>query len=145
MPLSAAERLSRKTQKTKGCWIWTGARLPKGYGTISFREDGKTVTRYAHRIAYELAVGKIPDGMEIDHLCDNPSCVRPDHLACVTGYENNKRSNSISAVAMRRTTCARGHEYTAENTQIRKLKSGALARRCRACDRIDHQERRADG
>ena len=70
-----------------GCWVWIGARDPNGYGYF-----GSTAgTRLAHRIAYEWLVGKIPDGLVLDHLCCNPPCVNPDHLEPVNRYVNGRR------------------------------------------------------
>lgn len=64
-----------------GCWLWTGAADAKGYG----RMHGN---RKAHRVSYELHVGKIPDGMCVLHKCDVPACVRPDHLFLGTQLDN---------------------------------------------------------
>ncbi len=67
-----------------GCWEWTGGRNDKGYGTV--RWDDKN--RLAHRIAYTLAIGPIPDGLGVCHTCDNPPCCRPDHLFPGTQLDN---------------------------------------------------------
>ena len=65
------------------CWIWVGTRFRNGYGRTG---DG----RGAHRVAYELTVGKIPDGAVAMHKCDNPPCVRPDHLQLGTALLNSE-------------------------------------------------------
>lgn len=109
------------------CWPWTWAINGKGYGSI--RRDGKT--RGAHRIAYELSVGPIPDGMDLDHVChsNDPSCAggdacphrrccNPAHLEPVTPFVNWQRGQSPHAKDARKTHCAQGHEFTPENTRV---------------------------
>lgn len=71
----------------EACWQWQGCTNGTGYGQISL--DAKM--RYAHRLAYELMVGPIPEGLVIDHLCRNKGCVNPDHLEAVTTEVNNAR------------------------------------------------------
>jgi len=74
-----------------GCLLWTGSRHPDGYGRIMI---GKKLHR-VHRVMYEMFVGPIPDGMELDHVkalgCDNKHCASPAHLEPVTGAENKRR------------------------------------------------------
>jgi hypothetical protein len=69
------------------CWIWTGSVNERGYGRLSI--DGKP--RRVHRIAYELMVGEIPEGLELDHLCNRRACVNPWHLEPVTHAVNIAR------------------------------------------------------
>ena len=72
-----------------GCWVWSGGKT-KGYGVI--RERGrKGRLRLAHVVMYEMVVGPVPDGWEVDHLCRVRACVRPSHLEAVTGMVNRQR------------------------------------------------------
>ena len=67
------------------CWNWVGHKNEKGYGMISY--DGKTSSK-AHRVMWEREYGKIPDGLHVLHICDNPSCVNPNHLRLGTHQDN---------------------------------------------------------
>ncbi len=73
-----------------GCWLWLGKRDYKGYGIINVwcPHRKKTVTKKAHRVAYEALVGPIPANYEIDHQCCIRHCIRPQCLKPVTGLEN---------------------------------------------------------
>src|SRR5690348_1907218 len=93
------------------CWTWQATQT-NGYG--QFKIDGKQ--RYAHRVSYELTVGPIPDGLQIDHLCRNRACVNPAHMEPVTPRVNTLRGIGGAAARAARTHCPRGHAYTAENT-----------------------------
>jgi hypothetical protein len=79
------ERFWAKVAKSDGCWLWTGARWGNGYGTFAPDRYHPTC---AHRYAYELTYGPIPDGHVVMHSCDNPQCVRPDHLSIGTQKDN---------------------------------------------------------
>jgi hypothetical protein len=76
-------------EKTEDCWLWVGAIGSSGYGRL--KVAGRDVG--AHRFAFELLVGPIPEGLTIDHLCRNRPCVKPDHLEPVTLAENTRRAN----------------------------------------------------
>lgn len=90
-PRPIAERLASKILKTDaGCWIWIGSLNNRGYGQVKKSAPGRGCM-LAHRAMYELYVGTIPQGLELDHLCRNRSCVRPDHLQPVLHQENMRR------------------------------------------------------
>jgi len=76
------ERFEEKVERIteSGCWLWTGSLNNKGYGTLN--------GGYAHRKSYEMHNGPIPDGLNILHYCDTPSCVRPSHLWAGTQLQN---------------------------------------------------------
>ncbi len=71
-----------------GCWTYIGQRNKGGYGRVRSGR-GQVV---AHRVTYEHFVGEVPEGLELDHLCRNPSCCNPDHLEAITHSENMKRA-----------------------------------------------------
>lgn len=84
---------SRVERTDTGCWFWTGSYGVGGYGQLSVRKERgqKTpTTLIAHRMAWELLVGPIPDGMEVDHRCRNRCCVRPAHLRLLTPASNKQ-------------------------------------------------------
>ena len=95
-----------------GCWLWTASIHPEGYGRFW---DGKVAK--AHRVAHELFIGPIPDGLGIDHLCRVRHCVNPEHLEPVTWGENSRRGDCGKHMADR-THCPREHEYNATNTRV---------------------------
>lgn len=91
-----------------------------------------------HRVAYELRVGPIPEGMQIDHLCRVRRCVNPAHLEPVSQTENIRRGDSFAGREARQTHCIYGHPFSFENTLLTKSE-----RRCRACQRRRNKLRKA--
>ena len=87
------DRLDLYTDKTGECWLWTGSLNRIGYGKIMV--GGKIVG--AHRIAYEMAFGTIPSGLQIDHTCHTRACVNPDHLRPVTNKQNAENRTGAQA------------------------------------------------
>jgi hypothetical protein len=97
------------------CWPWIGRCLTRdGYAT--FHLIGRKNTT-AHRVVYELLVGPIPEGLDIDHLCRNRQCMNPAHMEPVTRRVNTLRGETMPAKHAAVTHCPYGHEYTPENTR----------------------------
>lgn len=112
------------------CWLWYGSTNKDGYGRSGKQRQGKPYL--AHRWVYEELVGPIPEGLTLDHLCRNPTCVNPQHLEPVPIAENCRRGARAT-----QTHCKYGHEFTEENTYRR-----AHGRReCRVCIR-EREKRR---
>lgn len=124
-----------KVRKTEACWIWTGAMRDGGYGHFSgMRFIG---TNRAHRVAWILAHGPIPDGLVLDHLCRNRACVNPGHMEPVSHAENVRRGIAGQNMASK-THCPSGHPYLGDN-----LKTYSGQRFCVACCRRSRRDYRA--
>lgn len=114
------------------CWEWTGARTSGGYGNLR-RPHG--TFDYSHRVAYELTIGPIPEGLQIDHLCRNRICCNPRHLEPVPQRINVVRGMSPYGV---RTTCKHGHDIT-DPQNVYTAPRGD--NRCRTCASIQESKR----
>lgn len=121
------ERFWSKVKKTESCWIWCGGKIKDGYGHFHLnRKQHK-----AHRISWQIINGEIPPGIWACHHCDNPSCVRPDHLFLGTTSDNQIDSAKKGRHAeVKKTHCPYGHPYSADNTVV-----GRLGRCCKQCHR----------
>lgn len=123
---------------TSGCRRWQGAHNERGWG--KYHGTG------AHRMAYRLFIGDIPDGMTIDHVkdrgCEYRDCMTVEHMEPVTVKENVLRGDGPTARHARKTHCDHGHEFTPENTYA-YLKDGNPARGCRECRRQSDRRRRS--
>lgn len=131
------ERLFPRIDATGPCWLWTGAKAVNGYGVIGRGPRNATGTRLVHRIVWELLVGEIPDGYDLDHLCRVRACCNPDHLEPVTRAENVARGGRRAGVN-RGTACVNGHPFTPENT-----KRNHRQRLCRTCANERNRQYRA--
>ena len=140
------ERFWEKVEKTEYCWIWIARKNHHGYGEFTF--NGKVWK--SHRLSYFLSNGDFDKSLYVCHTCDNPSCVRPDHL-----FLASQKSNMIDMVDKKRhgnqkgvqsydewlsirpnksikDLCSAGHEFSYNNTRIKKRGTG-YARLCRTC------------
>lgn len=130
------QRLSCKIKidEITKCWNWQSAKDKDGYGRFWLKDK----TMPAHRASYELFIGEITEGLQIDHLCKNTSCVNPEHLELVTLKENVLRGIGISAQNARKTHCNQGHEFNPKNTYVNNKGN----RSCRECHRLLEKMRR---
>lgn len=125
MDSAQLHRFMAKFHREGECWVWHAFKTRDGYGR--FRTG--VLSGGAHRASYEHFTGPIPAGLQVDHLCRNRACVRPDHLEAVSQQENVRRGVGITATNKRKTHCSEGHAFSPENTYI-----GARGNRfCRTC------------
>lgn len=144
------ERIANKImpEPNTGCWLWDAALTRGGYGCVGISKHkpnakGRSPVGRAHRVVYEILIGKIPDGLDLDHLCRVPSCVNPDHLEPVTrsvnlrrgiGPEKNKARLAASI------SCKNGHPWNKDNTSFYVDRDGYKIRVCKTCSRIKQRK-----
>lgn len=110
--LSGIDRFWFYVSKSDSCWTWTAQLNHSGYGSVKMFG----IQSLAHRIAYELEFGQIPDGVELDHKCHNPACVRPSHLQAVTHKVNaeNRRGAQANSKSGVRGVTPKGNKWQAQ-------------------------------
>lgn len=129
------EKFLRKVDQIQGgCWLWKGSLFRLGYGRV--RRNDKI--RSAHIVSYELFIGKVPDGLEIDHLCRVRRCVNPQHLQAVTHKENMRRAFPTPP-----THCPKGHAYDEKNTYINPM-GRKVCRTCTNQHCMEYKQRRKE-
>ena len=131
------ERFWSNVHKTETCWLWLGTINDNGYGCFSMSVNGKRFSKRAHRVSYELIVGPVQEGLDLDHLCRVRNCVNPNHLEPVTRKVNLRRGIGITAVRAKQDSCIHGHPLSGDNLIIKK--NGC--RQCRECSRIKDSKR----
>lgn len=148
----ALEKLWKRVEVTGFCWLWTGETNGEGYGRLQFQGNRSP----AHRVVYELLVGPIPKGLQLDHLCRVRNCVNPDHVEPVPFKVNQERKKAKWAKPKEPTEadkrkaaglCYKGrHVLTETGILTSKGRNGGTISSCRACQHdVQEKHRRSRG
>lgn len=123
------------------CWEWKAYRNNDNYGTFQIATK-KNVK--AHRFSYELNNGPVPEGLCVCHTCDNPGCVRPNHLWLGTMKDNSKDMALKGRHGhQKKTHCRNGHIFNKVNARYFITNRGGNARSCRICEKLRMRKTRA--
>ena len=132
MQKTLEQRFWEKVRPTDACWLWTG-KTRGGYGRIQVERRG--YYKAAHRVSLQLSGVLVPDESLVCHVCNNPPCVRPEHL-----YVGDRLTNAADMLQAgthnqaRKVACKRGHIFDEENTyQFRIPRGQGWGRSCRRC------------
>lgn len=129
--LTTVETLAKRfIIEPNGCWQWRGYIGVNGYAHFTINRKSKL----AHRILWELVGNTQKPELQLDHTCENKSCVNPKHLDEVTPFVNTARGDNIATNNRMKTRCVQGHPFSGENLS-RKRRPHGYERVCLACHR----------